>query len=175
MLPDAGVTVTVGVESAGGGAVLLPPPPPHPLTAEPIQKNARRKLRRAFIFNDLPESAGALAPLQYAILPNCILDYDSQTSPDDHAPRPAGFSGIACPDCAGSPGGWVMTATQFTVTETWNAVCEHGARVGSGWLVLGLIPHVCTPGVGVPDEGSVVNGSDEAYTVTVVVPGVVIN
>ena len=68
-----------------------------------------------------------------------------------------------------------MTATQFTVTVTWNAVCEHGARVGSGWLVLGLIPHVCTPGVGVPDEGSVVYGSDEAYTVTVVVPDGVIN
>ena len=54
ILPDAGVTATVGVESAGGGAVLLPPPPPHPLTTEPIQKNARRKLRRAFMFNDPP-------------------------------------------------------------------------------------------------------------------------
>ena len=42
--------------------------------------------------------------------------------------------------------------------------------MGSGFLVVGLIPHVCVGGVVVEDEGNVVNGSAQAYTVIVVLP-----
>jgi hypothetical protein len=37
MLPEAGVTVTVGVPFDGGGCVFEPPPPTHPATQSPVR------------------------------------------------------------------------------------------------------------------------------------------